>query len=379
MTKSILIFGGNGMMGFETLKLLLEDFGGSNLKLYLLNRGRSWDWDKKALLPADDGTIRMIKWNRKKPLNECTELSDILDQVKLFDVVLDFSGYVKYYIEQAVAVLQGRMGIYVYISTDSIYEVCNTPNHGGASKETDDCRPLSQAEQEQLNKGDDYGHEKLECEETLRLSFNDSSLPFVCFRLPDVMGPRDGTERWFQCQLWITALGRAVPNMVVFLQKALQEKSICMVYSKDVARLIVRIVSMEAVERKGIVGETFNLAFLEPLTVEHVLKTIQQSVETPELNLSHIDNLDVPVMYPSVMRGPVDITKAKCVLKWEPTPFVQAVQETTTFYVNAMKNVKYTEEKKSCMKDLLRDLKPLYAEKDYVQLKSAMKQILHLQ
>ena len=44
-------------------------------------------------------------------------------ETQRFDIVLDFSGYEPKWIHDNCQVLKGKVGVYVYISTDSVYEV----------------------------------------------------------------------------------------------------------------------------------------------------------------------------------------------------------------------------------------------------------------
>lgn len=57
------------------------------------------------------------------------------------------------------------VGLYVYISSDSVYEVSVPKLHSGASVEKDAVRPRNAEEQQRLKELDSYGHYKLACEE----------------------------------------------------------------------------------------------------------------------------------------------------------------------------------------------------------------------
>lgn len=58
-----------------------------------------------------------------------------------------------------------KVGVYVFISSDSIYEVCRGSATPRVAGEEDDKRPESEEERNLLNEGDSYGNDKLECEE----------------------------------------------------------------------------------------------------------------------------------------------------------------------------------------------------------------------
>ena len=113
-----------------------------------------------------------------------------------FDVVLDFSGYEPKWVHDNCQVLQGKVGVYIYISTDSVYEVSIDKPTKRPSRETDAVRPKDENEVGLLKKKDPYGHYKLSCEEALvHYHTHKQGFPWVSLRLADVIGPRDTTNR----------------------------------------------------------------------------------------------------------------------------------------------------------------------------------------
>ena len=52
---------------------------------------------------------------------------------------------------------------YIYISTDSVYEVCKEPSHEGPTFEEDAVRPEDPKEREAYAERDPYGSNKLDC------------------------------------------------------------------------------------------------------------------------------------------------------------------------------------------------------------------------
>ena len=56
-------------------------------------------------------------------IHQCGELMEVIRETQRFDIVLDFSGYEPKWIHDNCQVLKGKVGVYVYISTDSVYEV----------------------------------------------------------------------------------------------------------------------------------------------------------------------------------------------------------------------------------------------------------------
>lgn len=56
---------------------------------------------------------------------------------------------------------------------------------------------------QELESGESYGHRKLQIEEELARQREEGGVPYVSLRLPDVIGPRDNTYRWWIYQTWI--------------------------------------------------------------------------------------------------------------------------------------------------------------------------------
>ena len=110
------------------------------------------------------------------------------------------------------------MIVNIYIITDSVYEVSSiiskNDNDKPLRKETDSVRPKSLEEKEQLREFDEYGDDKLSCEEILIQQQERGGFPWVSLRFADVIGPRDTLPRWFFYHIWIklyTNIGEVVP------------------------------------------------------------------------------------------------------------------------------------------------------------------------
>ena len=132
--RQILVFGGNGFLGSETMDLLIQ----AGDELTMVNRG-NWYWDShKRVLPH----VQHIKCDRKHPLETCPELVSKVSETEKFDAVIDFSGYGSIETKESSKLLRGKVDLYVMISTDSVYDVCDK-DHDGLTKETDSVRPAS--------------------------------------------------------------------------------------------------------------------------------------------------------------------------------------------------------------------------------------------
>lgn len=91
-----------------------------------------------------------------------------------------------------------------------MYDVCDK-THKGPSLETDAVRPADPEESDLLIEHNGYGDRKLRVEEELLRQRQDGGFPFIILRLPDVIGPRDNTYRWWIYQLWIKVCHRCQP------------------------------------------------------------------------------------------------------------------------------------------------------------------------
>lgn len=368
-----LIFGGNGFIGFEfVLRLLEHSFKNREkellccehqhkINLALVNREKSWDWDKLSLISKYCDVITRIKWNRKKSLQDCKSLVDLVCRVRNFCAVIDFSAYEKFALEESLSLLRGKCSLYIYISTDSVYEVCGR-QHSGPIRETDATRPRCRLERERLNKLDKYGHRKLECEESLILQGQyPDAVPYVIFRLADVFGMRDSTNRFWQYMLWLKLCSQF--NCPLFIPSHLDNRKISLVYVSDVADLLVKIVCSDPsdVIFKGLQNQLFNLAFPEQFTTKEVLKFLAKSLDLNEVDVQFSMKPDVPVIYPSVDCGPIDVSKAQSVLLWDPVSCLDAINETVEFYQSVASCSSFYIEKLECIEAVIDDITDIYS------------------
>lgn len=279
---------------------------------------------------------------------ECPEIQTLLADGTVFDLVVDFSAYKPDKISQTLAALRGRVKLYVYISSDSVYEVTYpTSGHAGLSREQDAQRPDSGVERDRLRKLDSYGHYKLAGEEVLR---SQDAVPYVILRLPDVIGARDSTNRWWPYQLWIQFYD--VIRRPLMVPPAVQNLMTSYVYVKDVADLIARLGDEPETFRNLIV----NVALEGPKGLAHVLDGIRT-----ELNVADVE-YDVTAsesnfnLFPSVTRGPVDVSKLKSLLDWSPTPWNVVFRDIVGFFKSAIG--KFPHEREEAVDFLLHHVVP---------------------
>jgi len=203
-----------------------------------------------------------------------------------------------------------------------VYEVCRPSRTPGMALETDAERPNDEQQQQALNNGDEYGNQKLMGEEILRSPGN--KVPYFIVRLPDVIGPRDTTDRWWAYQMWITF--HNFIQVPVQIPQDYRQLKTSYVYVKDVARVI-----LSALNKPEVWNDVYNLAIDRPLSLEEFITDMAKELNaTVEYDYDGEFNL-----FPSVTRGAVNIDKVKRVLRFVPTKWEVVLKETVEFYKNA--------------------------------------------
>ena len=184
--KEILVLGGNGFIGSATTVALLDN----GHSITLLNRGNAYFDSDTRIKPH---VSRRILCDREKSLS--LECKDLLVDKTHYDVVIDFTSYTPKQVNQVLEALSGRIGLYIFISSEAVYEV-SSKNHSQPSKEEEAIRPNSLKQRQELQKEQPYGDGKLACEELLAEQQVDGGVSYLILRLPVAIGPRDTTYRW---------------------------------------------------------------------------------------------------------------------------------------------------------------------------------------
>ena len=332
--RRILSFGGNGMIGSEVLHQLLQsstatnDDGDADEKegqydIVLVSRG-SWPFDSEERIAPH---VQSITCDRKSGLSNCPELMDEIQSTEEYYAVLDFSAYRPKWVQDAVDLLQNKARVYVYVSTDSVYEVTESPRYTAQSKrrsvETDAVRPSDDAMREELNEDDRYGDRKFAGEEVL---YAQSTLPHVSLRFADVIGPRDNTGRFVTYYAWINFEKlESVPSIAV--PKGIPEAT-SITYVGDAAQSI--LLAMDESNRDSW-NASYNIACEEVFNVTSQIMSMGHLMGNHHIRPTKIRDLDLHV-YPSVTKGPIDVTKAKDTLDFRPTPQEVALSRTIRWY-----------------------------------------------
>ncbi|KAK6168347.1 hypothetical protein SNE40_020901 [Patella caerulea] len=347
-SKNILVFGGNGFIGSPVVERLLA--AGHNCTL--INRG-NWYWDSWTKIRP---YVRHIKFDRMQKISKCSPLIEILQNNETFDAVIDFSAYHEFAVQEALSILKDHAQLYIFISSDSVYEVC-LKNHSNPSVESDSVRPTDEKKRQRLANIDDYGHRKLEIEELLEYQRKDGGIPFIALRLPDVVGPRDNTYRWWLYQSWMRL--QEYLDKKVSIPSYLSKHLLSFVYNNDVAKLIEKLVSSDV--DPNIIDQAYNLAFTETFTLRQFLLDIKTALNITNLDIKEDDDPDTFRLFPSVTLGPINTSKAREMLNWDPTPWKTALVDTVKFYESAITRAEFDVPRR----DIIRSLQIYFSDRPF--------------
>ncbi|KYK70984.1 NAD dependent epimerase/dehydratase family protein, partial [Toxoplasma gondii TgCatPRC2] len=203
--ERVLILGGTAFIGRTVTRKLHED----GYLLVFINRGRSY-WNGENIADAE-----YHRADRRAPEAFAECIASLTDREeakrgKSWLAVVDFSAYKPRDILASLNGLRGRYGTYIYISTDSVYEVSDSSLWQGLPSVSEDfaVRPKERQRVALLKKKDTYGHNKLAVEEILREQANATGRPVACLRLADVIGPFDDTDRFWTYFWWTQVAGQ---------------------------------------------------------------------------------------------------------------------------------------------------------------------------
>lgn len=350
---AVLVLGGSKFMG----KALVEDLLSQQVRVCTVTRGRKhWGTDdpsggRTARILADRNDIEIFA----QRLEEATKCLG-----RPWDMVADFSAFDANDISASLKGLGSQFKLYVYISSDSIYEVSAWASESWKARPADcvtedvGVRPADKDQQRKLNGKDSYGHEKLEGEEVL-----EKGLPAGCrcvsLRLPDVVGPFDGTLRLWAYWHWLRAgeQGAPPPQVLSYKRKAKRARTenshggnrelevevppnplLSFVYSRDVARFMVSLLMAPSPPSAAPSYDAVNLGCLEQVPLSELLCRLSaasglQVKERPRLAPSK----NPKTYLPSVDRPwPLSLGRLREVYGFEPTPLDDVLKACASFF-----------------------------------------------
>lgn len=246
----VLVIGGNRFVG----RLLVWRLVAGGHRVTLLNRGRIAD-------PFGDRVERLVG-DRASP-----DLERLLAG-RSFDAVVDMAAYTGEDGRRAAALLRGRTGHHVMVSSGQVYlvrEGCPRPAQEPAKEEHYDgpvmARPADPFELENW----EYGVGKRDCEDALAAAAREG-FPATRVRIPMVNGPRDYFRR-IEGYLW-----RLVDGGPVILPDGGGHR-VRHVDGGEVARFLCGILG-----REETFGRAFNVAQEETPTLVELIERLRDLV-----------------------------------------------------------------------------------------------------
>lgn len=186
------------------------------------------------------------------------------------------------------------------------------------------------------------------------------NIPYLILRLPDVIGLRDNTNRFWKYLLWMRF--HDIFDRPVVIPHSLQNRSLSFVFAEDVANLLVILPEYG----DNVFNFAYNLAFREQVTLEELLRNMAQHLGLPAIKFAKSSQWGTHY-YPSVTRGPLDISMAVKFLRWNPHQLDHGIRKTAQFYEYAMRSSEFKVQRRAILDSL--DVPPHAMEAFRKQLK----------
>jgi nucleoside-diphosphate-sugar epimerase len=308
--NNVLVLGGNRFIGLRCVELLASR---TSYNLFAVNRGGFKQHSRHLL-----NRVTLLQGSRSDP----AVYKGIAGTRGV--IVVDFCGYDAGDIRDVAAALAANevtVGFYLFISTDSVYNVsAGGKEKWGKWREEDARLPASSEERKKMKKKDDYGYDKLKAE----VAVAGLRVPSLCLRLADVIGRGDHTHRLF----------------ALYLQASSSSKKVCirghdrtrlsLTYAPDVARAVLCALKMEtdSLSRTGRSawpsGSALNLVMKENPSLRALVRMLVGA--GAKVRFSHSKGGDT--FLPSVDCGKIDGSAATEVLSgYRPTALEEALKE----------------------------------------------------
>ncbi|EGR34125.1 nad dependent epimerase, putative [Ichthyophthirius multifiliis] len=246
-------------MGLKLLQILSEN----NYEIYYINRGKKY-WNNQVKKIKNATHIfgnRNEKKEYTKLIKYVSEKAGITNSSNIkWSAVYDFCGYKYSEVQCTYEALKGLIDIYVFISTDSIYDACDKKiRQSNLQTQQILIKIYLNRNGNQFIK-EQHAH-KLKCEEFLYHYTQKDIFPFVILRLPDVIGPFDDTGRFWAYIKWI----QKSQDYPIYIDDECKNTKISFVFSEDVALLCLKLIDMN---KRDISYNSYNIAFKENITLK---------------------------------------------------------------------------------------------------------------
>jgi len=315
------VLGGTQFLGKLFIEHLLED----ELKsVTMLNRGLSSH--------SFGDKVKHLKVDR---FFNSESVAEVLKELVYIDVVVDFTGIHGFHVSDAVQVLSGKIGHYIYISCANVYYFHpNALRFSGMKFQESRLAPPEEASESAIGLEELFGKDlalangKLSAENFLLDMHEKHHFPVTILRLPDVIGTMDNKGKHLHLQLQIKN------NQKIGIGNKLRQFSV--IYANDVIRAINETIK----EKDKVLGKILNIAGDEAITIQEYASKVATLInaEKPSFNKEKIGVL------PHIMAGAIDNSLAKKLLYgWVPTPMDVWLPKVVEWY-NEPENLKKAHE-----------------------------------
>ena len=311
MSKGVLILGGSGFMG----KLLVESLKHDGIEVFTVNRGKR-HWGEKHVPSA--------KADRRGEVDEYKRAIDLLianhPHVQWLGVV-DFCAFKPSDVNEETLPKTlfdpTIFPIYVFISTDSVYEVVPGIENLGVEITEEITNKLSR--HDLVKERDKYGYYKLMAERALSKRSPDTQ-SLVSLRLPDVIGEFDDTFRFWKYFYLI------LRGAFVYVDK--EDSQVCaFVYAGDVVKVLRLLLDGSGTPIK----ETMNIGCEEQVLMKEFLEMFSEEVKKTEdrkyRSRSYLPSVEF-------RKTRLSFERMEQVLGFEPISLREAVQRTSQWFAD---------------------------------------------
>ena len=198
------------------------------------------------------------------------------------------------------------------------------------------------------------------CEEELIGLSKKLNFSYFILRLPDVIGERDSTNRYWFYQMWLEYLNfnQDKNEIKIPIPKYYFNRKTSFVYVNDIARLVNLILTSDDLNLKN---EIVNVAFETPLTLIDFIKLIASFVDEnfgkrlEFIEQETIEHDSISHGFPSVNKTYLSIEKLLSKFNFKPSDLKESLHRVFQFYSEAYS--KFPRHCKTIEKDLKNELK----------------------
>ncbi len=300
----ILIFGGTNFFGANVVEQLLA--AGHGVSIFSRGNAQPAWWRQVEHIVGDRSDLESMR-------------SAL--QHRTFDLVIDNIAYTGTDVQNALAVLKGKIGRYLLTSTAGIYRF--VPERTMPLYEDDVDFSWTPTDFDPAQTAGQYQAGKREAERALR---NQELTPYTIIRPPIVFGPHDQTLRgYFYIQRLLDGQPLILTNGGV--------SSFRLAYSWDLARAFLL-----AVESPQAVGRTYTVAQREIITLRDFINAAAAAlgVEPNLINIPADVIKQAGLAYPDPYGGMINfipaVQRVEAELGYTCTPYPKWIGETAIWY-----------------------------------------------